>query len=75
MQQSVMENCNFIQYADDTMAISSHDDLTEARNKLKQTIERLVSFFESHQLTIMPTKQNLFAFVHHPKTISPEIIP
>ena len=32
MQQSVMENCNLIQYADDTMILSSHDDLTEALN-------------------------------------------
>ena len=43
MQQSVMENCNLIQYADNTMISSSHNDLTAARNNLKQTIERLFS--------------------------------
>ena len=38
MQQSVMENCNLIQYADDTMISSSHNDLTAAGNNLQQTI-------------------------------------
>ena len=27
MQQSVMENCNLIQYADDTMTFSSHKEM------------------------------------------------
>ena len=62
MQQYVMKNCNFIQYADDTMIISSHDDLTEACNKLEQTIERFVSFFESHQLTIIANKTEFICF-------------
>ena len=47
MQQSVMENCKLIHYADDTMIFGSQNDLTEARNNLQQTIESLVNFFES----------------------------
>ena len=62
MQQSVKENCNLIQYADDTMISSSHNDLTTARNKLQQTIERLVNFFESHQLTINANKTEFICF-------------
>ena len=62
MQQSVMENCNLIQYADDTMIFSSHNDLTEARNNLQQTIESLVNFFESHQLTINADKTEFICF-------------
>ena len=62
MQQSVMENCNLIQYADDTMIFSSHNDLTEARNNLQQTIESLVNFCESHQLTIKADKTEFICF-------------
>ena len=62
MQQSVMENCNLIQYADDTMIFSSHNDLTEARNNLQQPIESLVNFFESHQLTINADKTEFICF-------------
>ena len=62
MQQSVMENCNLIQYADDTMISSSHNDLRTARNKLQQTIERLVNFFESHPLTINANKTEFICF-------------
>ena len=62
MQQSVMENCNLFQYDDDTMIFSSHNDLTTARNKLQQTIERLVDFFESHQLTINANKTEFICF-------------
>ena len=62
MQQSVMENCNLIQYADDTMIFSSHNDLTEARNNLQQTIESLVNFFASHQLTINADKTEFICF-------------
>ena len=74
MQQSVMENCNLIQYADDTMIFSSHNDLMEPRNNLQQTRESLVNFFESHQVTIIADKTE-FVFVNHPKTILPEVIP
>ena len=74
MQQSVMENCNLIQYPDDTLISSSHNDLTTARNKLQQAIEKHVNFFESHLLTINGTKLNLFVFVNHPKTKLPEVI-
>ena len=31
MQDSVMENCSLIQYADDTMVFNSYKDITEAR--------------------------------------------
>ena len=62
MQQSVMENCNLIHYADDTMISSSHNDLTTARNKLQQTKERLVNFFESFQLTINANKTEFICF-------------
>ena len=34
MQQSVFENYNLIQYADDTLIFISHNDLTEAHNNL-----------------------------------------
>ena len=67
MQQSVMEDCNLIQYADDTMISSLHNDLTTARNKLQQTIERLVNFFESHQLTINANKTEFICFCNSSK--------
>ena len=63
MQQSVMENCNLIQYADDTKIFRSHNDLTEARNNLQQTIKSLVNIFESHQLTINADKTEFFLFL------------
>ena len=62
IQQSVMENCNLFQYIDDTMIFSSQNDLTEARNNLQQTIESLVNFFESHQLTIKADKTEFICF-------------
>ena len=62
MQQSVIESCNLIQYADDTMIFSSHNDLTEARNNIQQTIECLVKFFESHQLTINADEMEFICF-------------
>ena len=62
MQQSAMEYCNLIQYADDTMIFSSHNDLTEAGNNLQQTIECLVKFFKSHQLTINADKTEFICF-------------
>ena len=68
MQQSVMENCNLIQYADDTMIFGSQNDLTEARNNLQQTIESLDNFFESHQLTINADKTEFICFCNPSKT-------
>ena len=36
--------------------------MTTARNKLQRTIERLVNFFESHQLTINANKTEFICF-------------
>ena len=57
-----MENCELIQYADDTMIFSSHNDSMEARNSLLQTVECLVIFFESHQLTTNADKTECICF-------------
>ena len=56
------KNCNSIQYADDTMIFNSHNHLTETRNSLQQTIEILVKFFESYQLTINANETEFICF-------------
>ena len=41
--------------------------MTTARNKLQQTIEKLVNFFESHQLTINANKNEIICFCNSSK--------
>ena len=44
------DNCQVIQYADDTFLYSSHTNENIARSYLEKKIEKLCYYFQSHQL-------------------------
>ena len=52
MRKSVSNNCQLVQYADDTMIFSAHLDQNQGIQILEENIRKLVHFFESHKVTI-----------------------
>ena len=62
MEKSVSNNCQLVQYADDTMIYSAHQDENQAIQNLEENVKDLVHFFECHRLTINADKTEFIIF-------------
>ena len=69
MQNEVQNDCNLLQYADDTMVFKSDSNLHKAIASLVQIVKKLLFFFESHRLTINAGKTEFIIFFENQKTI------
>ena len=47
MQHEVQNDCNLLQYADDTMVFKSDSNIHKAVASLEQNVKKLLFFFES----------------------------
>ena len=70
MQHEVQNDCNLLQYADDTMVFKSDSNIDKAIASLEQNVKKLVFFFESHRLTINAGKTEFIIFCKKAKNDS-----
>ena len=56
----INQNCSILQFADDTVIYWSHDKLNEALYYIQDSIDKLISYFEKHNLYFSPQKCKLF---------------
>ena len=56
-------SCETIQYADDTVLLSSHDEVLKCKDKLEKAIEKFIYFFKLHHLKINLHKTEFNIFV------------
>ena len=56
-------SCETIQYADDTVLLSSHDEVLKCKDELEKAIEKCIQFFKLHHLKINPDKTEFIIFV------------
>ena len=70
MQHEVQNDCNFLQYADDTMVFKSDSNIHKAIASLEQNVKKLLFFFESHWLTINAGKAEFVICCRKAKTDS-----
>ena len=62
MRKSVSNNCQLVQYADDTMIYSAHQDENQAIQNVEENVKDQVHFFECHRLTINADKTEFIIF-------------
>ena len=62
MSKAISNDCELLQYADDTMTYASHKDENQAIQRLENDVNHLVHFFESHGLTINADKTEFIIF-------------
>ena len=62
MIKSISNDCQLLQYADDTMTYASHKDENRAIQHLECNVKYLVEFFERHGLTINADKTEFIIF-------------
>ena len=62
------DNCQVIQYADDTFLYSSHTNENIARSYLEKNIEKLCYYFQSHQLMMNNKKTEYIVFAPSKKS-------
>ena len=62
MEKSVSNNCQLVQYADDTLIYPAHQDKNQAIQNLEGNVKDLVHFFECHRLTINADKTEFTIF-------------
>ena len=62
MSKAISNDCQLLQYADDTMTYASHKDENQAIQCLENDVNHLVHFFESHGLTINADKTEFIVF-------------
>ena len=55
-------SCETIQYADDTVLLSSHDEVLKCKDELEKAIEKCIQFFKLHHLKINPDKTEFIIF-------------
>ena len=55
-------SCETIQYADDTILLSSHGEVLKCRDGLEKAIEKCKQFFKLHHLKINPDKAEFIIF-------------
>ena len=55
-------SCETIQYADDTVLLSSHDEILKCKDELERAIEKCIQFFNLHHLKINPDKTEFIIF-------------
>ena len=56
-------SCETIQYTDDTVLLSSHDEGLKSKNELRKAIEKCIQFLKLHHLKINPDKTEFIHFV------------
>ena len=52
MHHEVQNDCNLLQYADNTMVFKSDSNIHKTIASLEQNVKKFLFFFESHRLTI-----------------------
>ena len=62
MKHEVQIDCNFLQYADDTMVFKSGSNIHKEIASLEQNMKKLIFFFESYRLTINAGKTEFIIF-------------
>ena len=67
MQHEVQNDCNLLQYADDTMVFKSDSNIHKAIASPEQNVKKLLIFFESHRLTINAGKSEFIIFCRKAK--------
>ena len=50
INKTINNDCDVVQYADDTFLFCIGHDLEITKSKLENNIDRLIEFFESHEL-------------------------
>ena len=61
--ENVYDNqCKIIQCADDTMIFCPHEEPEKAKCAVKKIVQKLVLYFETHQLTISAEKTEFIIF-------------
>ena len=61
--ENVNDNqCKIIQYADNTMIFCSHEEPEKAKSAVEKIVQKLVLYFETHQLTINAEKNRIYYF-------------
>ena len=55
-------SCETIQCADDTVLLSSHDEVLKCKDELKKAVENCVHFLKLHHLKINPGKTEIIIF-------------
>ena len=61
--ENVNDNqCKIIQYADNTMIFCSHEEPEKAKSAVEKIVQKLVLYFETHQLTINAEKNRFYYF-------------
>ena len=70
MQYDVQNDCNLLQYADDTMVFKSDSNIHKAIASLEQHVKKLLFFFESHRLTISADKTDFIILCRKAKNDS-----
>ena len=68
------DNCQVIQYADDTFLYSSHTNENIARSYLEKNIEKLCFYFQSHQLMMNNKKTEYIVFAPSKKARTPSYL-
>ena len=62
MRKCIKNDCQLIQYADDTMVYAAHKDENIAIQNLEKNIKNLVTYSERHRLTINADKTEFIIF-------------
>ena len=55
-------SCDTIQYADDTVLLSSHDEVLKCKDELEKAIEKCIQFSQLNHLKINPEKTEFIFF-------------
>ena len=56
-----------IQYADDTVLLSSHDEVLKSKDEVDKQMENCIQFFKLHNLKVLPHKTEFFFGSSNPR--------
>ena len=55
-------SCETIQYADETVLLSSHDEVLKCKDELEKAIEKCIQIFKLHHIKVNPDKNRVYYF-------------
>ena len=70
MQHEVQNDCNLLQYADNTMVFKSDSNIHKSIASLEKNVKKLLFFFVSHRLTMNAGKTEFIIFCRKAKNDS-----
>ena len=70
MQHEVQNDCNVLQYADNTMVFKSDSNIHKSIASLEKNVKKLLFFFVSHRLTMNAGKTEFIIFCRKAKNDS-----